>query len=128
MNWTAVTALLKTEWVRKRATNDLLLLMLVLFGGHYILNVVPKTEAARREAQVVAQKELQASIQAGTQKVEEQQTKQVERISDEFKGVRQQDVQLIQTLLKVPGAASVIKDIAERVASAGEVDGNEPPP
>lgn len=84
MNWTAITALLKTDWVRKRATNDLLLLSIVLFAGHFVLNVNPKQQEATRQAWKDSKAAGEKILVEALQKQEDQQGKQIERVSESF--------------------------------------------
>lgn len=82
MNWTALTALLKTDWVRKRATTDLLLLAIVMFAGHFVLNVMPKQQEQNRQAwqnsREVSEKTLVNSLDAQ----EKQHGQQIQRVCE----------------------------------------------
>lgn len=84
MNWVAVDRLLKSEWVRKRATSDLLLVMLCVFAAHYVFNVQPKSQQLNRDAWQQSKKQSEDTLTAALDKAEVLHGSQIDRVSRSF--------------------------------------------
>ena len=85
MNWlSGVNALLKSEWARKRASSELMLLLILLFLGHFALNVSPLQQEATRKAWQERGAASEAALQSALEKQDTKHGQQIERIAGSF--------------------------------------------
>ena len=100
MSWAAfgsfVTQSLKSKWVRDQAPIVVLAFLSLMIASYYVFHAQPEERRENRETW----KQLRADIQDGHEKIEAHHTKQLDRISSEFRQTRSEDVQLIQSLLR----------------------------
>lgn len=120
MSWSGVgsfvSQLFKSRWFKEQSPIVVVLFLLLIMGYQYAFHYQPEE---RKENRATWQ-QLRKDIQDGHQKIEEQHTKQVDRISDEFHQARSQDYELIRSLLegKAVKAKQALKDIGESLSSS----------
>lgn len=133
MSWPAVGTfikdMLKSPWMKNQAPHVVVLFVILGIVSAYIFDVHPREQQESRETW----KQLRADIQDGHERIEAQQSRQVDRISTEFRDAREQDLQIIQSLLKgkLAGAANAAREVGNAISAnvtSEADDGNEATP
>ncbi len=102
MSWNAVGNFLKSKWVKEQSPIVVVLIIFVTIDAHNKLVDQPTLSL----------------------KIEEQQTKQVDRISTEFKEVRLEQHELIQVLLRGK-VAEASKEVGRRLSASVSAESDD---
>jgi hypothetical protein len=117
MSWAAFgTALQKftsSKWFREQSPIVALAFCSLLIASYYVFHAQPEERRENRETW----KQLRSDIQDGHQRIEDQQTRQIDRISSEFRQTRTEDVQLIQSLLRGKVSKEALTDASGNLSS-----------
>jgi hypothetical protein len=106
MNWySGVNALLKSEWCRKRASSELMLLLILLFLGHFALNVNPLQQEATRRAWQERGAASEAALQSALEKQDTKHGQQIERIASSFDRAHKEAMDLAREFFRRPVTA-----------------------